>query len=220
MIRWTLGWTVLMLIVGVSSAVHAACLVNDSDFNSTAGGCKDLSTGLVWSPDLRAFTGGPGSSPGLSGSFDGWCNQELNSDPAKGGGFTDWRSPTVGEVTEALANGLYSHLDFFLDGTPDDSVYRWTTCTTKVKGTLHRYKVRYSDGNVVLHNLSGSSDGNFVVCVRGLPADTANDCPAGPGKKKNRSGATNALSQTATGAFLLLPLAVVLAARCFRPRQS
>jgi hypothetical protein len=219
MIRCTINWTTLVLIVGVSSAVQAACRVNDSDFNSADGGCKDLNTSLVWSPDLRAFTGGPGSSPGLSGSFDGWCSQELNSDPAKGGGFTDWRSPTVDEVTEALANGLYSHLDFFLDGTPDDSVYRWTTCTTKVKGTLHRYKVRYSDGNVVLHNLSGSSDGNFVVCVRGLPADIANDCPASPGKKKNRSGATSALSQMSTGALLLLPLAAVLAARRLKARR-
>jgi hypothetical protein len=219
MIRFTIVWIALIPFVGMSPAVHAACLVNDGDFTTADGGCKDLNTGLVWSPDLRAFTGGPGSSPGLSGSFDGWCNQELNSKPANGGGFTDWRSPTVGEVNEALANGLYSHLDFFLDGTPDDSVYRWTTCTTKVKGTLHRYKVRYSDGNVVLHNLSGSSDGNFVVCVRGLPADIANDCPAGPGKKKNRSGATSALSQMSTGALLLLPLAAVLATRCLKARR-
>jgi hypothetical protein len=217
MLRFKIVWTALMPFVVMSPSVQAACLVNDSDFTTADGGCKDQNTGLVWSPDLRAFTGGPGTSPALSGSSDNWCNQELNSNPAKGGGFTDWRSPTVGEVTEALANGLYSHLDFFLDGTPDDSVYRWTTCTTKVKGWLHRYKVRYSDGNVVLHNLAGSSDGNHVICVRGLP--NPNDCPSGPGKKKNRTDASSAMSQTSTGILLLLPLAVVLAARCLKVRR-
>jgi hypothetical protein len=51
-----------------------------------------------------------------------------------------------------------------------------------------------------------------MVCVRGQPADPANDCPRSG--KKNR--AASSLSQTSTGTLLLLPLAVVLAARCLR----
>jgi hypothetical protein len=138
------------------------------------------------------------------------CNDFLNRVPANGGGFTDWRAPTLGEVQEALANGLNSHLDFFNDGgaTPDDGVYRWTACTKKVQGAWNNYKIRFIDGDVILTLVGGP----HLICVRGAAADPANDCP-GVGKKKNQ------LSQTSTGALLLLPLAVVLAARFGRTRK-
>jgi hypothetical protein len=55
-----------------------------------------------------------------------------------------------------------------------------------------------------------------VICVRGVASD--NDCP-GPGKKKNRSTATGALSQTSIGALLLLPLAAVIATRYLKARR-
>jgi hypothetical protein len=142
----------------------------------------------------------------------------MNQIPANGGGYTDWRFPTVAEVQEAIANGLNSHLDFFQNGNPDDGVYRWTACTRKIKSLIHRYTIRFTDGDLVLLPFDGFHDAH-ILCVRGAPADTANDCPLGPGKKKNRSGATNALSQTTTGTLLLLPLAVVLAARYLRQRR-
>jgi hypothetical protein len=209
-------WTPLMLILGASSAVNAKCLVNDSDFNTAGGGCKDLDTGLVWSPDLRAL--GASNLGVSSANPNSECDLFLNQKPANGGGFTDWRAPTVGEIESALANGLDSHLDYFLNGSPSDFVYRWTNCKTKIKGVPYRYKVRYSDGDTVAHNMRIGSDGNHLICVRGVPADPANDCPGGSRKKNNR-GASSALSQTTTGALLLLPLAVVLAARRLRPRR-
>jgi hypothetical protein len=192
----------------------AACVVNDADFTTAGGGCQDLGTGLVWGPDMRAqglafpSTTGVGIAACASCIQDA-CDRNLNQQP-QGGGFTDWRAPTVGEVQAALANGLNSHLDFFNDGgaTPDDGAYRWTACTKKVKGANNIYAVRYTDGAVRLDLVGG----NQLICVRGRAADTANDCP-GPGKKKN------ALSQTSAGAVMLLPLAVVLAARCLRPRR-
>jgi hypothetical protein len=205
-----------MLTAGMCPAVRAKCLVNDSKFTTADGGCKDLNTGLVWSPDLRAFGA---SSVGQSGSGSPIiCNEFLNQNPANGGGFTDWRMLTVGEIETALANELNSHLNFFLNGNPDDGVYRWTTCTQKIKGKLHRYMVRFADGDTILHNLAIGIDGVHMVCVRGLPKP--NDCPSGPGKKNNRSGTISALSQTSTGALLLLPLGVVLMARCLQARRQ
>ena len=142
-----------------------------------------------------------------------WCNGNLKTQP-EGGGFTDWRAPTLGEVQQALANGLNSHLDFFNDSgtTPDDGKYRYTACKKKIQGAYNTYAIRFTDGSIKL-TLTG---GDQLICVRGQPADPANDCP-GAGKKKNRSGAASALSQTSTGALLLLPLALVVATRCLRP---
>src|SRR5262245_51203907 len=115
MIRHISGWTTLLLVIGLAPALHAACLVNDSDFNTAGGGCKDLNTGLVWSPDLRGFGL---SSVGQSGSaVQLICDHHLNQNPANGGGFTDWRPPTTGEIEKALADGLNDHLNFFLNGS-------------------------------------------------------------------------------------------------------
>jgi hypothetical protein len=215
--RYTMYWIVLLITVLVSSTVVAKCVVNDSDFSSTEGGCKDLNTGLVWSPDLRAFGPAPGGGhPYLvpQPKIQTACNNRLNNSP-NGGGYTDWRAPTLGEVQEALANGLNSHLNFFLDGSPDDGLYRWTGCSAgKKKGTNYTYIIRYTDGSIQTNAFSALP----LICVRGAPADLTNDCPWFPGKKKN-SGFNSTLSQTSTGALLLLPLAVVLAARCLRPRR-
>jgi hypothetical protein len=206
-----------MLVVAASTAVHAKCRVaDDRDFATAGGGCKDLSTGLVWSPDLRAFDGISDEGQAQN-SGQLICDQFLNSNLANGGGFTDWRVPTVGEIQEAIDNGLNSHLDFFLNGSPDDFKYRWTACTKKIKRFTYRYIVRFADGVTQLPiTISGRPD-THLICVRGLPADTANDCPD---KTNNRSRAMNTLSQTYTGALLLVPLAVVLAARCLRLHRT
>lgn len=188
-------------------------MVDDGDFASQDGGCKDLSTGLVYAPDVRALGHDDGvslSNPQLY--CDSWFNG-INF-----GGHNDWRVPTVGEIEEGLANGLNSHLDFFLDGSPDDGEYRWTSCTKKVKGRNNRYAIRFTDGDVQL--MTYGPDPNFLVCVRGLPSD--NDCP---GKKKgggkgngHGGGKKNFLSRASSVALLFLPLALVIGFRCVRPR--
>jgi hypothetical protein len=215
MLKYRVGFAVLLAGCWCSP-VLAACVVNDADFATAGGGCKDLNTGLVWSPDIRVFDIN-GLGVYSSNADDAICNQFLNNRPANGGGYTDWRVPTLGEVQEALANGLNSHLDFFLDGgaTPDDGNYRWTACKKKVKGHLHTYAIRYTDGDIFLGYLPVYP----MICVRGQPRDLTNDCPSGPGKKKRQGGATSALSQTATGALLLLPLGLIAAARSLRPRR-
>jgi hypothetical protein len=213
MTRFKTGW-VLLLIISMSPAVHAACRVDDDDaFASTDGGCKDLSTGLVWGTDIRIW----GFPNGTAQNYN-YCNDLMNQNPANGGGFTDWRVPTVEEIHDSLANGLNSHLDFFLDGSPDDFKYRWTACTQRIKGISYRYMVRFADGHTDLPITIVGRPDTHLICVRGLPADLRNDCPGKPGKG-SRSGAANALSQTSTGTLLLLPLAVVLATRCLKARR-
>jgi hypothetical protein len=217
MLSGRIGCWALLTVCCASTLAPAACLVNDPDFASTGGGCKDLDTGLVWSPDLRAFGPAPGGSPYLvpQPQIQTACNNRLNNSP-NGGGYTDWRAPTLGEVQEALANGLNSHLNFFLNGSPDDGLYRWTRCSAgKKRGAQYSYTIRYSDGDVQ----PKAFDALPLICVRGLPPDSANDCP-GHGKKNSRSVPKNELSQTSTGALLLLPLGLVVAARCLRPRRS
>jgi hypothetical protein len=212
MVKFTVSYTALLLGCCWSSPCLAACAVNDSAFTTADGGCKDLNPGLVWSPDWRGLTYSSGGGASTDAQIN--CDVNLNQHP-DGGGYTDCRLPTLGEVQEALANGLNSHLDFFDDGevTPDDGLYRWTSCTKKVRGLTNRYAIRYTDESVILSYVSGL----HVICVRGAASYPAIDCP-GNGKK-NRVGATSSLSQTATGALLLLPLGVVLAARCLRPRR-
>jgi hypothetical protein len=202
----------VMALVASSLAgadAFGACRVDDADFASAGGGCKDLETGLVFSPDLRAVHNFSPNQDGLSGPAQNvqWrCDTLLNQ--ISYGGFSDWRAPTLGEFQTALANGLNAHLDYFLNGAGSGDYY-WTSCDKRVKGALNTYAIRHSDGNV---RLSFVSTGNWIICVRGLPADPKNDCPSA-GKKSNH------LAQTTTGALLLLPLAVVLAASRLRPRR-
>ncbi len=190
-----------------SCSTMAACAVNDGAFATADGGCKDLISGLVWSSDLKGFAG-PSSSSGSQQDCDTLGSR------VEGGGFTDWRTPTVGEVQRAVVNGLSSHLDFYYDDGVQsvDGEYRWTRCPApKVRGASSLYAIRYADGDY----RSGIFEVHQVICVRGVAPDDRNDCPgAAGGNKKHKA----TISQTATGAFLLLPLCLVIAAQCARVR--
>jgi hypothetical protein len=195
-----------------TSTALAVCAVNDANFTTADGGCKDLTTGLVWSSDVLGLAGV--GSPTSSNGSPTVCNYYFGATP-EAGGFTDWRPPSVGEVQAALANGLASHLDFYYaaGNQPDDGKHRYTSCNApKIRGATPKYVIRYSDGSII----SSGFDSYQSICVRGRADD--GDCP-GPGKKKNRSSSAGALSQTSTGALLLLPLVVVIGARCVRSRR-
>jgi hypothetical protein len=196
MIVYRVGCAAILLCCLWVPAASAGCRVDDDDFTTTDGGFMDLSSGLVWSPDLRAL--GTNQLPQSTVNIYNLCDNYLN-DATAGGGFTDWRPPTLGEVEEALANGLNSHLDYFLNGSGDDGVYYYTSCTQKVRGLPNAIAVRHSDGDVRL----GYVAFGYLVCVRGLPSD--NDCP-GNGKGGDKKKRTAALSSAATGATQLLPL--------------
>jgi hypothetical protein len=74
-----------------------ACQINDEHFNTEDGGCKDLSTGIVWSA---------GTAPNQM-SWDYVLNYCENLDE---GGYTDWVLPTKEELIEVALNGATSHL--------------------------------------------------------------------------------------------------------------
>jgi hypothetical protein len=194
-----LSVSAFIIFCGATQLASAVCWVDDADFATEDGGCKDHATGLVWSPDWRGVTGNPYATAAFPPQY---CEyRDYN-------GFSDWRHPTLGEIEETLANGLNEHLDFFLDGgaTPDDNLYHATSCNTKVRGSRKYYVIRFSDGDVHLTN--GAGEINPYVCVRGVDADPDNDCP---GKKKGGGKGKNAmlLPRSATGAILLLPLCLV-----------
>jgi hypothetical protein len=153
--------------------------------------------------------------PGSTGLVPGADRNCAYFRDANYGGFSDWRGPTLKEVQTALANGLHSHLDYFDDGgvTPDDGVYRWTSCqVNKGKGTVAT--IRFADGHTV--NRDHNALNTFQICVRGKPR--TDDCGAG---KKNNKGLAAATfhSQPLTTALLLSPLGLVFAARCVPPRR-
>jgi hypothetical protein len=185
------------------------CRVDDTSFKSQDGGCKDLNTGLVWSPDLR----GVGYPHQPNATAHAFCSQILNVNSH--GGFTDWRPPTVGETQQALTNGLYTHLDYFLDGGPgEDAAYYWTACAKylhpkKRKGYQGVYAIRHSDGT---QRLSTRAE-NWLVCVRGLPR--ASDCETPIGYAASISLRTQRI---VAGGTLMLPLCMVASIAYLRRR--
>ncbi|TWU28461.1 DUF1566 domain-containing protein [Bythopirellula polymerisocia] len=190
----------LAIVSATSGFSSAQCVVDDDYFSTEDGGCKDLFTGLVWSPDLRGITGNPNAQGVAAPDF--YCERAGIMNPYNG--HSDWRVPTLGEVEEAVANGLNFHLDFFLDGGPDDGSYRYTTCSIKQRGVRLWYAIRFSDGDTKLTNGTAG-----ILCVRGAPSD--NDCPSNKKGGGNGSKHSMWLPRTTTGAILLFPLCLVVA---------
>lgn len=191
----------LFFIVGAVSVTHAQCWVEDASFANADGGCKDLTTGLVWSADSRAVLG---RTYGTTRNDDYYAS---GFNDLAYGGYTDWRLPTLADVEAALDNGLNGHLDFFLDGgtTPDNDEYRWVADVEKFRGSYKRFSVRFLDGDV----RSELSGGNPIVVVRGvLPEDPR------PGNA-NGKGKNNSATLLSSSATVPEPSTLILGALCF-----
>jgi hypothetical protein len=202
-----------MLLVACLSTRNTAvgqCRVNDTSFNSQDGGCKDLKSGLVWSPDHRAL----GNPYEPNASAHAFCNTTLNGNSY--GGYSDWRPPTVGETQTALANGLYTHLDYFLNGNAGDSAaYYWTACAKYLHPKKRKfyqgvYAIRHSDG---AQRLSTKAE-NWLVCVRGKPRATDCETPLG-----SVSRVSPRMQRIIAGGTLLLPLCMVAVVTCMKRRR-
>ncbi len=125
------------------------CVVNDAAFNTEGGGCRDLSTGLVWS-----------HQDGSNNSYEYGVSYCANLTE---GGQTDWRLPTIGELEAVYANGAWTHLVF-------EHPYAHTWSSTKANKQGDYYSLRFSDGNVAIRGTKrGSKNGLWLlpnICVR------------------------------------------------------
>ena len=125
------------------------CVLNDAAFNSEGGGCKDLATGRVWS-----------HQDGSNNSYEygqNWCGNLTE------GGQTDWRLPTIDELTTVHSNGAWNHLVF-------EHGYAHTWSSSKANKQGDYYALRFSDGNVAIRGTKrGSKNGWWLlpnICVR------------------------------------------------------
>jgi hypothetical protein len=113
------------------NAFLGACSVNDSNWSSTQGGCKDIVSGLVWSTmsdisytwhesvwDNAVGSVADANDYGRTNDYEsgtgcaGTCDIST-SDYCKSlsyNGYSDWRLPALAELSTAYSNGAATHL--------------------------------------------------------------------------------------------------------------
>jgi hypothetical protein len=121
----------LMAALAVTTGMRFAgapgdCLVEDANWMSVDGGCKDMTTGRVWSAAYSAEY------------HEIWPNfyeaQTICSDLVEGG-YSDWRTPTLDELKAGYANGATGHIN---DGSPSGG--KWSsTYGSKSKKTAYYF---------------------------------------------------------------------------------
>ncbi len=126
------------------------CVVpDDSSFASVDGGCKDLTTGRVWSLQR-------------DGSAS-WADQSTYCNNLSEGGQTDWRMPTIAELQAVYTDGALGHLAIV-----QRHVYNWSSTNAKAK--IDYQTLRFEDGDVKIHGTKpGSKYGWWhlhVICTR------------------------------------------------------
>ncbi len=232
----TLMTLVIVLSAASSYPASAACSIDDATFTTTsAGGCEDIATGLVWSSDVLAPLGVrrifyTNADYYCSQVFSGLVDKDGDGQPEiypEAGGQTDWRAPTVREVLTALDNGLATHLDYSYDAgiQPVDSRPRWTQCTALfMKGLDGGFAVDHTNGTYTLQQEFYPGEYNQeLVCVRGAPANLDQDCPnkkgnlpsedggsgGGKGNGNGKGKNTMHLPRSVMGTLLVLPALVI-----------
>jgi len=90
------------------STPFANC-VQEGDFVSSDGGCKDLQTGVVWGTSWWLGNGGPGVS------FPNFFEATTYCSGLAEGGYSDWRLPTGAELLDAASNGAGYYVKMMTD---------------------------------------------------------------------------------------------------------
>lgn len=191
--RTTVSWLIagslpLIGMVGIPSV----SVGEDAFVETEYGSLLDTQTGLEWGKDFGQLSGMTAPQAYIAGFYYEYSVDPKTGelmpppgleyagiDPETNAPYTDWRRPTVGEVHEAIDNGILDYIDFDLSyepgiQSPDEygEVYFWTVCTDRWKNLTLRYKILF---NAAKDYLLGSGAGQMLA-VRGGPEDHGN-CP-------------------------------------------
>lgn len=118
------------------------CILDDTLFNSEEGGCRDLTTGLVWSTQSLQF--------GIQSTWEGaktYCEDLVE------GGYDDWFLPSRDELQEVFANGSATHMNLMTNSN-------WSSTR---RGNTRAWLVNLTDGNTWV-DLIGST--RNCICAR------------------------------------------------------
>ena len=124
-----------------AQAPPGACLVQDTAFQTTGGGCADLVANRVWS-----------AVPPSTGT---WSYANQYSQNLVEGGYSDWRLPTLSELTALVQDGGYSHLNLCQCG--------WWYWSSQTQGRSNAYAEVLQTGQTK----KWSQNSQFaILCVR------------------------------------------------------
>lgn len=167
------------VVFSVGQSLPGACLINDSQFRTQDGGCKDQSTNLVWSSvssnrmnwnDIIWDSQFPGASaPDADdyGRTNDYTEGQVSYFPTTTsssycknliqGGYSDWRLPTSAELSAAYGRSARDYLRTVMNES-----YHSSSSQNSWNGAA---AVNLSSG--ATENLHMNNDYRFVFCVRG-----------------------------------------------------
>ncbi len=161
----------LAIVMAGLGVPPGACLVEDGDFATAEGGCKDLATGLVWGQGSTA----PDAVPGFI-TIATWDEAVMFCEDSTQGNHGDWFLPNVDELAEVMANGGVGHLNVW------DSVRHWTSTT---RGSQRAWMISFA-GSVESVQLKSSLVS--VVCARVAAPASPPAAPTGLSATATSSG--------------------------------
>lgn len=145
-ILFFVGLAAALIFVGIPTASAVNCVVlDDSDFVSADGGCKDVATGLVWSA---------GGCQGQTFCYT-WPQADSYCESLADGGFSDWRNPSANEMSDACTNGAGSHVQ-----------HEPRTMWTSTKQGKKFRKVGQFNAGCTISSILEEDSTVAVICVR------------------------------------------------------
>jgi|GEM_PF-6415280 len=148
--NFKVGLLFAALFLVVPFSAQADCILDDTEWGSVDGGCRDLQAGgIVWSVESKKATG---FSHNYASAVS-YCNDLVE------GGFDDWRLPTKTEMVTISFRNAATHLSYL--NSPLN--WRWSS-TPGTGGSKNKiWGVRIGDGTSVLQ---AKTSIGFEFCVR------------------------------------------------------
>ncbi len=190
----------------VGALPPGACQRNDSYFTTADGGCKDLTTGLVWSArspwvsyhalvwdtQVAGSTAADADDAGRNADYHhsegcpGTCDSDLLAycHSLNEGGRTDWRPATMTQFV-ALYNNMLQGVPPYLNAQGNQFLQ---TATTRTGSNTESMRVNLANGQ---NTWAWKNNGDPTYCVRGEPLGTASELVTSlvpPPFEKNTTG--------------------------------